>query len=161
MPFCHLALTGPKPLPPDYPRTLKAIGDHLRKRRLDLGLTQGEVAKLMGVHLSTIGVWERSQRRAPFRYGAQITRFLGYVPLPSGWTLADRLRFYRWAYGLTQDQLGEALGVKRGPLTHLPGGSGVGLLHFGGSEDAPAHSRGLNGDSGRPKMPAGPSLRSW
>ncbi len=116
MPFCHLALTGPKPPPPGYPGAPKTIGDHLRKRRLDLGLTQGEVAELMGVHPSTIGVWERSQRRAPFRYGARITRFLGYAPLPPGRALAGRLRFYRWAYGLTQDQLGEALGVKRGTI---------------------------------------------
>ena len=35
LPFCHVRLSGPKPLPKAYPKHLKTLGDHIRKRRLD------------------------------------------------------------------------------------------------------------------------------
>jgi hypothetical protein len=38
--FCEVTLTAKKPLSEAYPKTLKTLGDHLRKRRLDLNLFQ-------------------------------------------------------------------------------------------------------------------------
>ena len=42
----------------DYPANPKTIGKHIRKRRMDLGLMQKEVAKIIGVTESTIWNWE-------------------------------------------------------------------------------------------------------
>jgi len=42
----------------DYPANPKTIGEHIRKRRMDLGLMQREVAKIIGVTESTIWNWE-------------------------------------------------------------------------------------------------------
>lgn len=37
----------------------------LKTRRARLGLTQGELAKAMGVRLNTVARWETDQRRIP------------------------------------------------------------------------------------------------
>ena len=39
-----ITLRGEKAPSLTYPKELKSLGDHIRKRRLDLGLTQDEVA---------------------------------------------------------------------------------------------------------------------
>jgi hypothetical protein len=58
LPFSHLAFSARKPLPAAYPRGLSTLGDHLRKRRLDLGLLQREVADKLGVDEMTTCNWE-------------------------------------------------------------------------------------------------------
>jgi DNA-binding XRE family transcriptional regulator len=50
-----------KPLPATYPREFKTLGDHLRKRRLELGLLQREVAERLGVDETTVYNWERNR----------------------------------------------------------------------------------------------------
>jgi len=41
-----------------YPTNPVTIGDHIRKRRMDLGLLQREVAEIIGVTESSIWNWE-------------------------------------------------------------------------------------------------------
>jgi DNA-binding XRE family transcriptional regulator len=80
LPFCGLRLKAEKPPPKAYPRELKIIGDHIRKRRLDLGLLQKEVAEQIGVDKTTIMNWERGRREpAPWNIPA-IIHFLGDAP---------------------------------------------------------------------------------
>ena len=79
-PLCQLVLQAPKPVDPAYPSELRTVGDHVRKRRLDLGLTKKGVSLLIGVDVSTVANWEagRSTPRTGTLRG--IARFLG----PSG-----------------------------------------------------------------------------
>tara|TARA_B100000315_G_scaffold32482_1_gene27385 strand:+ start:275 stop:496 length:222 start_codon:yes stop_codon:yes gene_type:complete len=42
----------------DYPLNPKTIGEHIRKRRMDLGLEQKDLAKIIGVTESSIWNWE-------------------------------------------------------------------------------------------------------
>ena len=42
-----------------YAKQIKDLGDRLRVRRLDLGLTQAEVAVSIGVSVDTVTNWER------------------------------------------------------------------------------------------------------
>src|ERR1700720_743605 len=49
LPFCHLRLSTQKPKSSVYPKELKTLGDHIRRRRLDLGLLQRQVAQLISV----------------------------------------------------------------------------------------------------------------
>ena len=81
LPFCHIALRSSKPKPPNYPCVLNTLGDHIRKRRLELGLYQREVASKIGVDESTVYRWERNETSPPSRFIPQIINFLGYNPL--------------------------------------------------------------------------------
>jgi DNA-binding XRE family transcriptional regulator len=80
LPFCHITLKAQKPLPSAYPQTLKTLGDHLRKRRLDLKLLQKEVAQRLGVGESSVYNWENNLTKPALRYIPKIVKFLGYVP---------------------------------------------------------------------------------
>lgn len=56
--FCEITLTTPKPKPNGYPEKEKTIGDKIRKARMDRKLTQGELAKMLGVEVTTLRLWE-------------------------------------------------------------------------------------------------------
>jgi predicted transcriptional regulator len=53
----HVEGNQPDALP--YPDTLQTIGDHLRKKRLDLCLRQRDVATQLGVTVNTVTNWEK------------------------------------------------------------------------------------------------------
>jgi DNA-binding XRE family transcriptional regulator len=87
LPNCQLRLKAliPKLTPyflktTRYPTTLRHVGDHLRRRRLELGLRQEEVAEQLGVDRTTYVLWEilRTQPTASMR--STVVEFLGYDP---------------------------------------------------------------------------------
>lgn len=116
MPFCHLRLTAPKPTDPAYPNTLKTLGDHLRKKRLDLGLLQCDVGEKLGVTESTIWNWEKNATTPAIRLIPRIIRFLGYNPYPTGQSLPEKLTSARKALGLSQRKLAHMLSVDQSTL---------------------------------------------
>src|SRR5262245_4545307 len=61
LPFCHVHLRA-KRTDPRLPRQLKTLGDHIRKKRIELGLLQREVADLLGVDSQSVNAWERNYR---------------------------------------------------------------------------------------------------
>ena len=111
MPFCHVTLKGPKPLPPKYNKYLHSLGHHIRKKRLDLRLFQTEVAEQIGVSESTIYNWESNETSPSIRYLPLIIQFLGFNPFPAAASLPDRLKLCRKLLGLTQRAMAWRLGV--------------------------------------------------
>ena len=87
------------------------IGDHIRTRRLDLGLLQKEVAQQIGVIPDVITHWELNRCEPRTRYVPKIIEFLGYVPFSMGESFPEKLKAYRMLKGLTQVQLADELGV--------------------------------------------------
>jgi transcriptional regulator with XRE-family HTH domain len=59
-----------------YPKELRTLGDHLRKRRLDLGLLQRQVAEQLGVDKTTVYNWESHRTAPPPVYEHRIAAFL-------------------------------------------------------------------------------------
>lgn len=103
-------LRAPTPCP-DYPKELRTVGDHIRKRRLDLSLKQAEVAALLGTSESTINNWERHRSSPETRFYPGIISFLGYNPLPDSTTFAERLVYSRMTLGLSQREAAELIGT--------------------------------------------------
>ena len=58
----------------------KTIGEHLKKRRLELGLEQFQVAETVGVTWLSISNWERGICRPSKRTIPSLVTFLGYDP---------------------------------------------------------------------------------
>jgi transcriptional regulator with XRE-family HTH domain len=117
LPFCHAHLKGPRPLPPSYPQVLATIGDHLRKRRLDLGLLQRELADSLGVTESTVTNWELNRTTPALRFLPRIITLLGFDPRPAGTTLAAELMSYRTGRGLSQEAAARLLAIDPGTLS--------------------------------------------
>ena len=100
---------------PDFePET---VGDHVRKRRLELGLTQKAVANLLGVTQFSVINWEKHGMTPPATTMGRIIKFLGYDPLPVGQTISERLRQQRRLRGWGQRELAGHLGVDRCTVT--------------------------------------------
>ncbi len=90
------------------------LGDHLRKRRLDLGLLQKDVARQLGANVNTVTNWEVGRSAPALRYIPGIIRFLSYVPFDTtgdSSPLFRRLEHYRRVRGLSQKRLAGMLGV--------------------------------------------------
>jgi len=117
LPFCHVTLRGHKLPPPGYPSALKTIGDHIKKRRLDLKLTKRDVAKRFGVDDVTIYLWEKNRVRPSLAQIPKIIEFLGYDPFKKKTeNLGEKILAFRRVQGLTQKKLAAQLGIDQATL---------------------------------------------
>ena len=87
------------------------LGDHIRKRRLDLGLFQKQVAEQIGVDETTVNHWERNATSPQIHVLPQVIKFLGYNPAPIPQSDSERLVTARKAKGLTQKEMAKRLSV--------------------------------------------------
>jgi len=106
-----------------YPLEPKTLGDHLRRRRLDLRMLQRTAAEQFGVREETIGLWENGLARPLARHYGQIVRFLGYDPEPGDRSLAGRLRGIRRRLGLSQADFAAKVGLDEGSVCRWESGS--------------------------------------
>ena len=110
LPFLKVRLKALKNL--GFSRNPTTVGEHLRRRRLELGLRQSDLAARFGVVEWTIINWERgTTKTVPATHMAKVIEFLGYNPEPEPAGLAARMRWKRRALGLTAAAMGKLLGV--------------------------------------------------
>jgi transcriptional regulator with XRE-family HTH domain len=76
-----------------------------RKRRLDLGLLQREVAERLGADEASVVNWECNATLPALHWRPWIIEFLGYAPFDSSWGPGERLRAAREALGLSRWRL--------------------------------------------------------
>ena len=62
--------------PKGYPARPRALGEKIRKHRMDLGLFQKDVAKFVGVATDTVTLWEKGRRKPSKRNLRKIEKFL-------------------------------------------------------------------------------------
>ena len=86
------------------------VGDHLRRRRFELGLYQKDVAKQIGVTTSTIWNWENNWSSITLSCMPKVIEFLGYNPIPCPDDLMERLSWYKQVNGLSLEKLGADMG---------------------------------------------------
>ena len=98
-------------MPSGYPTKPKTIGEHLRKRRMDLGLLQREVAVIIGVDTTTVFNWESNRTEPNLQTWPAVLTFLGYDPRPEGQTVGEKLRRHREGLGLSLVRAAEVMGV--------------------------------------------------
>ena len=98
------------------PTELRTIGDHIRRKRLMLKLTQEQVAERLGVTTASVYNWESDDSQPSVPYIPAIIEFLGYNPLPAATTLAGRLVRHRTSLGLPQSAAAKRIGVDPGTL---------------------------------------------
>jgi DNA-binding transcriptional regulator YiaG len=87
LPFCHLQI---KALRSPYPRLWKCtqtaskapktLGEHVKKRRLELHLLQSQLARLLRVDRASVQNWERSIHEPNAEVIPNVIDFLGYDP---------------------------------------------------------------------------------
>ena len=88
----HIYLT--KQPVPCYPARPVTIGDHIRKKRMDLGLIQREVAEIIGVTESSIWNWKHGVEPEQ-HHNPKIIKFLGDIPFDCPDDTVGRLAWYK------------------------------------------------------------------
>jgi DNA-binding XRE family transcriptional regulator len=79
-PFYRITLRARKHSFLPYPKNLETWGDHLKKRRLDLGLLQKDVARIIGADKTSVFNWENNLMAPSLRFIPKLIEFLGYRP---------------------------------------------------------------------------------
>jgi len=107
LPCCHVTLSGNRRDRQVRPAVLERIGDHVRERRLDLGLEKKQLATQLGVDETTVHNWEDKGVIPAIRLMPRIIDFLGYCPVDRGetQTLGQRLKNHRARFGLSRKKL--------------------------------------------------------
>jgi len=77
-----------KPRNSRNPSERRTLGDHLRKRRLDLCLLQQDVGRHLSVTACTVKNWELGHTSPETRHRPSIHDFFGYQPLDPGGSFA-------------------------------------------------------------------------
>lgn len=125
LPFCQVRLSARKPSNRAYPKELQTWGDHLRKRRLDLGLLQCEVAEQVDCSASSINHWETNRTQPNISQVPAIIAFLGYAPVDPSEPWFGRLARARQALGLSRMRLAAELGVDESTIKRWEDGRGT------------------------------------
>lgn len=110
---CHFTLLAKIPPSRAYPVSLDTLGDHIRKKRLDVKLLQKAVANIRGVDTTTINNWEGNRCKPRLYLFPKIVEFLGYAPFPSKNepTISEAIKAYRLMHGLSQKKLANVLRI--------------------------------------------------
>ena len=89
------------------------IGDHIRKRRLDLNLFQKDVAGILGVDTMTVNNWERNRSQPRLYLLPRIVEFLAYNPFPTSekTSITEAIKDYRLNHGLNHKKMAKLLGI--------------------------------------------------
>jgi transcriptional regulator with XRE-family HTH domain len=99
------------------------IGDHLRKKRLDLDLLQREVALLLRSTECSVYLWETNRTSPTLPFLPRIIEFLGYCPFDPDWTPGERLTWIRRYFGLSQEVMARRLRIDPGTLARWERGA--------------------------------------
>ena len=88
------------------------IGQHIRKRRIELNLKQSDIATMFDVCEDSITGWENGRSAPQVAQYPKIIAFLGYCPFQiDDSTLGGRIKKYRLEKGLSKKKFAELLGV--------------------------------------------------
>lgn len=101
-----------------YPEAPETLGEHLLKRRMDLGLRQSDIARRLRVKVDTLRGWEAGRAMPDVRGMGRIVGFLGYDPTPAGECLPARIAIARRRLGLTQRELARRIGVNNSTISN-------------------------------------------
>jgi len=98
---------------------LRHIGDHLLKRRLDLGLHQKQAAMRLGVDAESLRNWEAGRTSPGLRFYPTLIKFLTYNPLPEARTRGEFLERERISRGWSRKHAAKRLGMDEATVRRI------------------------------------------
>ncbi len=117
-PFCCRTIKTERLPSPAYRGALESVGDHVRNKRIELGLTQWEVAAAIGVCEATVCRWEREKGlfNPTVSQLPQVIAFLGYDPRPAPSSFGQKIVWLRSSLGMKQCEAAREIGVDQTTL---------------------------------------------
>ena len=108
-----------------YPENPSTLGEHLKKRRMDLGLLQREVADRIGTNEATVTNWERGRTAPALQWMPRIIDFLGIPCTPSRRPSGAWVETVRRNLGVPHSVIARRIGIDPGnpqPVAAASGG---------------------------------------
>lgn len=116
--FLPYIKTVAKPAKQVYSLFPQTLGDHVRKVRIENGLSQKAVSKIFSVTEDCITFWENERSQPQVRYYPIIFHFLGYYPFAhETGSIAGKLKQVRYCNGWTRKVFANVLGVDVATVT--------------------------------------------
>lgn len=84
--------------------------------RLDKGLSQLDMARLLQVSETMVTLWELNRNHPTPKFARRIIEFLGYTPFLENESLGNRLYWARLVSGKTQAEVSKEIGVDESNL---------------------------------------------
>ena len=95
----------------------KTLGDKIRNKRLELGLSQSQVAKIFNTDPDLIYMWEKNIIKPSIKRFPEVITFLGYFPFEiDESSLGGKIKLYRYMYGLSQEAMAEFLNLNESTI---------------------------------------------
>jgi len=95
----------------------QVIGEHIKNRRLQLKMTQADVAKVFDICEDSMTGWENSRSKPQIQIYPKIISFLGYNPFSvDASTLGGRIKQFRLIHGLSQEDFAKKIGVNESTI---------------------------------------------
>jgi transcriptional regulator with XRE-family HTH domain len=92
------------------PDVANSLGEHIRKKRIEKGQFQKQVAEILGVSEDTVTYWEKNRCEPQVKHYPKIISYLGYYPFTHETeTLAGKLMQIRFCYGWSFRQCANVL----------------------------------------------------
>ena len=102
------------------------LGDKLRNRRIDLGLSQSQVATILETDSQYVYAWENNHNKPIVSKYPKIIEFLGYFPFEiDTTTLGGKIKKYRFLHGLSQEKMACYLNIDEGTVLSYENGKRV------------------------------------
>jgi ribosome-binding protein aMBF1 (putative translation factor) len=113
LPCCHVTISVKRSDRHVRPALLNSLADHIKERRLDLGLQKKQLARQWGVDETTIHNCEDKGISPAIRFMPRILDFLGYDPTDGSVpeSLAEVIRAHRTNLGLSRKRLATLFGI--------------------------------------------------
>lgn len=95
----------------NYPENPRTLGEHLRKRRLNLYQTQEQVSMRFRISVTAYNYWEADRIAPKVNKWPEVVRFLGYDPSPPPTNFREAVKALRRSLGLDKRKFAARLGV--------------------------------------------------
>ena len=104
-----------------------SLGEHIKKKRLELGLSQRQVATHLRVNPFTVANWEKGYCKPRIAVLPAVLEFLGYDPEPvtKPQSFPERLSAARRQRGWSKKRAARELGIDEGTLASWERGDTV------------------------------------
>lgn len=101
-----------KLVPMSYPEKPLTLGEHIRKKRIDMNLFQHDVAKIIKVRNEHVAKWELNKNTPSVKHYPVIIEFLGYFPFEIDTsTFGGKVKAYRYMQGMSRRNLAKMFRV--------------------------------------------------
>jgi transcriptional regulator with XRE-family HTH domain len=122
LPICYARIRACKPLPKGVSTDPATLADHLRRRRFDLGHSQEDAARIVGVAPDTLQKWEAKGVLPDPGVLDAVEGYLGVCFVRWTREIGRRLKAWRRARGLDQLRAARRIGVCLETVTKLEKG---------------------------------------